>query len=66
MMTREQALKELLQPITWNPTSSVATRRDLVRCRRRAVGVVMPFLTEDEQKQVGEWVIKEAHDGLWD
>lgn len=65
-MDRKEALKELLQPITWNWSSSIAFRQILVTKKRLAVKNAYPFLTDDEKKLADKWLEEEKHDGLWD
>ena len=65
-LTREKALNNLLQPITWNWGSSIKARQDLVSKRFNDVRTAYPFLTDDEKAKADKWKKDESHSGLWD
>jgi hypothetical protein len=65
-MNRPQALNDLLSPITWHPSTSIAYRKNYVLERRHSVNVVRPFLTRSEKKRADKWLEDEKHEGLWE
>ena len=65
-MTRQQALKKLLEPITWSWSSSVTSRQCLVELRFNEVSVAYPFLTQQEKKQADKWKRQNKNSELWD
>lgn len=65
-LKREQALNTLLQPITWDWSSSVRSRQNLVIRRRNEVKTAMPFMTPEELERANKWLKDEAHSDLWD
>ena len=65
-MTRKEALDKLLDPIVWDWSSSIDSRKGLVISRRDAVRAVHPFLTELELVRTKEWLVNERHIELWD
>jgi hypothetical protein len=65
-MTRKTQLEALLQPCTWELSSSVETRRNIVIERHKAIRIAYPFFTDEEKKLADEWFESEAHQGLWD
>lgn len=66
MKNRKDALEELLQPITWCPSSSIRSRQELVVSKRRKVLLVLPFLNKKEQTKALLWLHEERHSDLWD
>ena len=66
MNTRLNALKELLEPITWSLSSSIPSRQNIVYSRVSQVNLVYPFLTNEEKVLADEWFKNEEHSGLWE
>ena len=66
VLSREQALALMLQPITWSPSSSIQGRQNQVIKTREEVFLVFPFLTADEQLKALYWLNRERHEDLWD
>ena len=66
LISREEALKKLLQPITWSPRSSIPHRQNHVTNIRKEVLLVFPFLMNDEKLKALEWLDREKHEDLWD
>lgn len=64
--SRSDALKRLLKPITWNCTTSIQSRKDLVMKSRQEVRTILPFLNPDELARAKKWLDEEHHNGLWD
>lgn len=55
---RSTALNKLLAPITWDSSTSLDFRKDLVYRRRTEVRTVLPFLTATETKLANIWLEK--------
>lgn len=66
MKTRLNALKEILQPITWSLSSSIPFRQNLVCSRVAQVNLVYPFLTNEEKILADEWFKNEDYSNLWE
>lgn len=65
-MNRDEILKNMLAPITWNMSSSIEARKNLVINRRKVVRDAYPFMNENEKKLADKWFEEESHSGLWD
>ena len=65
-MTRKEALDKLLQPITWNWSSPVRARQNLVSSRHSQVRTVYPFLLDDERGLADAWFKDNRFSDLWD
>ncbi len=65
-MTREEKVKELLAPITWELDLPLKYRQARVRSRREEVKFVYPLLTDEEKKIADKWLEDETHEDLWD
>jgi hypothetical protein len=65
-LTREKALAKLLQPITWNWSSPIRARQELVYRKRDDVRTIYPFLTTEEKIQADKWFKEESHSDLWE
>ena len=65
-ITREDALAELLRPITWDWSSSIRARQNLVVKRHDQVRTAYPFMSDDEKAKADKWSAEESHSGLWD
>ena len=65
-MDRKTHLDQLLRPIKWHPSSSLRSRQNLVCQRHHDVGVILPFLTQEEIERAKQWSREEAHSGLWE
>lgn len=65
-MTRQEALANMLMPITWPWSSPINYRQSLVRERHRNIRLVLPFLNDEETSMAKTWLIEESHSELWD
>lgn len=65
-MTREEKIKELLSPITWELDLPLKYRQNLVYSRRDEVRNAYPLLTKAHKKLADKWLESEQHSYLWD
>ena len=65
-LTAEQMLSFLLAPIKYSYSSSIESRKQLVRDRHAAVKHAYPFMTDEQRGLADKWMIEESHSGLWD
>ena len=61
-----EVLDKLLQPITWDWSSSICARQNLVCLRHDKVRLVLPFLTGNDLERANKWLAENKHSGLWD
>lgn len=56
----------MLQPIEWNWSSSIGSRKSLVTSKREKVKNVLPFTSGVMRKFMLQWLEEEKHLGLWE
>lgn len=65
-MNKNEILDTLLSPITWDWSSSIRARQNLVCSRHDQVKLVLPFLSEEDLERANKWLLENKHSGLWD
>lgn len=61
-----ESLDKLLEPITWDWSSSIRARQNLVFSRHEKVRLVLPFLSGSDLEKANKWLVENKHSGLWE